>query len=535
MYDVIIKGGLVVDGSGEKGYRADVMVKDGRIAKIGSAENEAAKTVIDAAGRVVTPGFIDYHSHSDLSVLLAPSGYNFPEQGTTTQITGHCGSGPVPYYDGLFEGIRQTHGESKVEELKEICKDYRSFMAEIEKRSFATNMAFYAGQGCIRGAVMGFKAGEPTDAELEEMKKLMAGAMEAGFLGFSTGLVYAPSVYAGEGELAEIAKVAHSYGGSYTSHIRGEGSSVVQSVQEALRVGEKSGIPVIVSHLKVMGKSNEGASKEMLRLIEQHNANGGTAWADQYPYTAGSAPLISQLPPKFATEGNDKLVEKLKDSAMRKIIEEAALNHPEEFESNIYNAGYPGMLIVGAHYTPQYIGKYVSEIAEEEGKAPFDVICDILIANNGVVQGIYFSQNESDMLRIISHPRVMAGSDNSDYPEKRPADKVAGGHPRGTGTMTRRIEILRDNNLLSVEETIHSMTGRPAAVAGIADKVGLLKEGMQADICVLDYDNVRAHADYVHPFRRNDGIDYVLLGGEVIVEHGEYNGKRHGRLLKHKR
>ncbi|MEA4921457.1 MAG: D-aminoacylase [Clostridiaceae bacterium] len=531
MYDLLIKNGLIVDGTGEKGYKADVAVKDGRIAEIAPNIEGMAEEIIDASGLMVTPGFIDSHSHSDSVVLLGTDGYNMLEQGITTQITGQCGTGPVPAYPGLFEEVRQKYGEEKVSELEKVCSSYESFMEAVDKLELGTNMAFYAAQGNIRGKVMGFQMGEADEHQTEAMKKLMAEAMEAGFLGFSTGLVYAPSIYAGTKELVELAKVAHSYGGNYTSHIRGEGNHVIEAMMEAINIGIQSGIPVVISHLKVKGKQNEGVSKQMLDLIDEYNAKGVTVWSEQYPYIASAAPLISQIPPQFAEGGNDKLLERMKDMKLRKEMERCIFEEYDKFESNIYGARYNGILISSAYYTPQYAGKYVSDIAKEEGKDPFDVICDTLIANNGVVQAIYFSQNESDMLRILAHPRVMAGCDASDNLKHMDRDKPAGGHPRGGSTMVRRLELIREHNLMSPEAAIHNITSLPAMVAGLED-TGVIKKGDYADICVIDYDNLKANSDYICPYRKNDGVEYVVVGGKIAVRNGDFTGVKNGRVIR---
>ncbi|MBQ1250461.1 MAG: D-aminoacylase, partial [Clostridia bacterium] len=534
MFDLLIKNGLIVDGSGEKAYKGDIAVRDGIIVQLApSIEGEAAE-VIDAAGLMVSPGFIDSHSHSDQEILLGPDGYNMLEQGITTQLAGQCGTGPVPAYPNLYEGIRQRFGDEKVREMEEKCSSYASFMEAVEQMELGTNYAFYASQGNIRGAVMGFKMGDANAEETEAMKKLMAEAMEAGFLGFSTGLIYAPSIYAGTKELVELAKVAHSYGGNYTSHIRGEGCKVKEAMLEASEIGKQSGIPVVISHLKVKGRQYEGESVNMLKIIDDHNAQGITVWAEQYPYLASATSLTSQIPPKFAEGGNDKLVERMKDPVLRKEMERCVFEDYQEFESNIYGAGYEGILITGAYLTPQYVGRYIAEIAETEGKHPFDAICDIIIANNGVVQCNYFSQNESDMLRIIAHPRVMGGCDASDNAEHYDTERQGGGHPRGTSTMVRRLELIRDHDLLPVEESIRRITALPAQVAHL-EGIGLLKEGMAADLCIFDYAGLKANSDYVHPFRKNEGIEYVIVGGKVAVRHNTFTGVKNGRVLKRSR
>ncbi|MBQ9967028.1 MAG: D-aminoacylase [Clostridia bacterium] len=531
MFDLLIKNGLIVDGSGSAPYIGSVAVKDSKIAAIGPDVSGEAARVINAEGLIVSPGFIDSHSHSDQEILLGPDGYNMLEQGITTQITGQCGMGPVPAYPGLFEGIRQKYGQEKVDELNEICSSYKGFLEAVEKLDLGVNIAFYASQGNIRGKVMGFRMGDANEEETEEMKKLMAEAMEAGFLGFTSGLIYAPSIYAGTKELIEIAKVANKYGGNYASHIRGEGCKVKEAMLEAIHIGEESGIPVIISHLKVKGRQYEGESVNMLKIIDDYNAKGVTVWAEQYPYLASATSLTSQIPPQFAEGGNDKMIERMKDPAMRKEMERCVFEEYEKFESNIYGAGYDGVLITEAYQTPQYVGKYISEIAEAEGKHPFDTICDIITANNGVVQCNYFSQNESDMLRIIAHPRVMGGCDASNYTEHQDPERQGGGHPRGTSTMVRRLELIRDHDLLPIEESIRRITSLAAQVAHL-EGVGQLKEGMFADICVFDYKGLKANSDFVHPFRRNEGIEYVVVGGKVAVEKGAFNGTRNGRVLR---
>lgn len=530
MFDILIKNATVVDGTGAPRFTADIAVKDGLIADIAPNLTGEAKETIDACGKVVTPGFIDYHSHSDSAFIYGTDAYNYLEQGVTTQITGHCGSGPVPYYEGLLDDSKRFLPADEWQKVRDFCDDFKTFTDHVKTMQLGTNMAFYAAQGNIRGRVMNYRADAPTDDEMKQMEALMAQAMECGFLGFTTGLVYAPSVYAGTEELVNIARVAARYGGSYTSHIRGEGNTVVQSVEEAIEIGRRTGIPVVISHLKVLGKKNEGLSEKVIEVIERANREGVYVRADQYPFTAGSAPLVSQIPPKYLTEGVAVLMDKLTDPALRERIRYSVFNEYDEFESGFYQAGYEGCLIAESAMTPEHVGKTLAQLGEEWGCDGLDAACRLLRENNGFVQGIYFSQNESDMLRIISHPYVMGGSDWSDYAEHFACDKVAGGHPRGTGTFTRRIEILRDKNLRTMEEIIHSMTGLPAEVSRLPG-IGVLKVGNRADLCILDYENVRCNADFTHPFKKNDGVEIVLVGGAVAVRNGEATGVKNGSFL----
>ena len=263
MYDLLIKNGTVVDGTGAPRFQADVAVKDGKIARIAPEIAEEAETVIDARGLVVAPGFIDTHTHSDGTVFSPETtGYNHLEDGATTELAGQCGSMAAPYY-GEFD---PSHGISK-EEYERICESYTSYFAYVDSIPHGANLAFFAGQGPIRGKVMGFGDGTPNEEQLEQMRSLMREAMECGCLGFSTGLVYTPSVFAGTHELVEIARVAHEYGGVYTTHIRGEGNQLKESIEEALVIGRESGIPVNISHIKVIGRQNEGNSRDIIRTV----------------------------------------------------------------------------------------------------------------------------------------------------------------------------------------------------------------------------------------------------------------------------
>lgn len=531
MYDVLIQNGTLIDGSGRKRFRGDIAISGDRIAKIAPEINEPASRIINAEGLFVSPGFIDYHSHSDGDVLLNPDSYNFLEQGTTTQITGQCGSGPAPMYENLEYHGQYGLDQQTWEKMTSVCQDFRHFMDHVEQGRYGTNYAFYLPHGNVRGKVMYYSPEKPTTEQMEAMKALVAQAMEAGYMGMTTGLVYAPSVYADVEEIAELSKVVAKYGGSYASHIRGEGDKVIPSVEEAIEVGRRARVPVIISHLKVLGKNNQGKSSHLLRLMEEANREGIRVRADQYPFLAGSAPFIAQIPPKFLTEGKDKLLQRLQDPEFRKTVLHSIFNETEEFQSSIYEAGFEGCFMAAAPKTPQYIGKNIAEIAAEEGKEPIDVACDILIANQGEVQGIYFSQNMEDMLNIIAHPLVMGGSDWSDYTKKIDPEQKSGGHPRGTATMVRRLELLRDYGLLSLESAIYSITGLPADTSGLQG-IGLLREGYRADITIFDYAKLHCNADFTYPFRKNDGIDTVLVGGQVAVEKGLATGVKNGVVLK---
>jgi len=532
MYDIIIKNGQIVDGSGKAAFYGDVAVKDGKIAKIASQIAEASKEEIDASGLQVTPGFIDNHCHTDKTVFTGSDSYNYLEQGVTTQVAGHCGSSPEPYSEAYFYKYKDGCEGAELERRIAISKTPESFMEEALHTSFGTNKAFFIGHNALRADAMGFSGARPDKAQMEKMKANIRKAMEAGYLGYSSGLAYAPSAYGDAEELTELAKELTPCQGIYASHIRGEGDTLLEAVKEAISVGENSGCEVLISHLKVCGKHNEGMSKQVLEEIDRAVARGVTVWADQYPYTAGSAPLNSQIPPRFMEGGIETFLERIAKPEARREILDAIFHDSRAFESGIYTAGFEGSLIVGAKQTPQYVNRTLAQIAADEGKEPIDAMCDLLLANRGIVQGIYFNQNPTDLLRIMGHERVFCGSDWSEYPDaKKNPEQVGGGHPRATATTVRRLELVRDFRLRTMEESVKNLSYDTARAMHLPN-IGQVKEGWNADLCVLDYDRLHACADYTHPFRKNNGISHVIVNGQVAVKDGESLGVRAGRTLR---
>ncbi len=532
MFDLLIKNGIIVDGSGKPAFKGDIAVKDGKIAKIAPCIEGEAAEVIDASGHNVAPGFIDCHSHSDPYPLIGSDSCNYLQQGVTTQVAGQCGASVTPVTDELIKTYEDEASPEQLKQLKVLADTPASFMEAAEKGGKGTNFAFFIGQGQIRDRVMGFDGSKPTPEQMEEMKDWLRQAMEAGFLGFSTGLVYAPSVYADTDELVELAKVLVPYDGYYISHIRGEGRNIAKSMAEFFEIGERSGCNLWLSHFKVMTSAEPDYSVKVLKKMEELTAAGKKVYADQYPYNGGAAPLMSQLPPKFLYGGSDATVERLKDPEIRKQIEYSLLNEGDEFESNIIAAGYGGSLVVGAPGCPQYVNKTLAQIGEEYGKTPLDALCDILIESPNA-SGIYFAQRTTDLVRIMAHPLVFCGSDTSDYDScDYDPEQVGGNHPRSMGTTPRRIELVRDFRMRTMEECIKNIAHDPA-VALKLDGIGLLAEGYNADIVIFDYDKVHANADYMHPQRRNEGIYTVIVNGKVSVREGKViPGVRAGKVLK---
>jgi N-acyl-D-amino-acid deacylase len=325
------------------------------------------------------------------------------------------------------------------------------------------------------------------------------------------------------------------YGGIYVTHLRGEGNNILPALREAIRIGEEAGVSTFISHLKVMGERNRGASVQLLREMDEAISRGLDLWADQYPYTAGSAPLYTQLPPKYLVGGLGVWLENIKKPEVRARLLHSIFNETEEFESGILHAGFDRTLVIAARQTPQYVNKTLGQIARERGVEPVDAMCDLLCANNGVVQCVYFYINVPDMFNIMAHPRVLCGSDTSNWAERFDPESIGGGHPRSAGTMVRRLELVRDFRLRTMEESIKNVTWDASRALKLGNH-GQLREGWDANITVMEYDKLHASADYVHPRRRNTGIHWVLVNGVIAVENGaSIPNVRAGKVIKRAR
>ena len=515
MLDVLIRNGKIVDGSGVPGFYGDVAVKAGKIVKIAPVIAEPAVQTIDATGLVVAPGFIDCHNHSDKNIFANHSAYNALEQGVTTLVAGQCGTSAAPYFPGLLGKLSDDERDAVMLQRKDMC----SCLAAIDQLDLGANMAFFVGHNNLRGKAMGFAADVPTRDQMKSMQLDLIEAMEAGCLGFSTGLIYAPSAHATTEELIELARAMVPYGGIYVSHIRGEDHRVLGALDEAISIGREAGVQVHISHLKVMGLQNAGLAEQLLQRIDKANEEGIVVYADQYPYEASSSSLSSRIPAKFHDGGKAKLLERIADQQIRRQIDE-------------YGLDYDTMYITSLPQTPDYVRKFVGQIAREENRAPVDVLCDILLANKGQGSGIYFNQNAQDLMKIMAHPRVFGGSDSSNFPQQRPdVDAYATSHPRGQGCMVRRLAMQRDHKLCSLETAVHRVTGAPAQALHLSGQ-GLLREGLDANITVFNYAALRDHATYQQPYRANEGIIHVLVNGEIAVMHSKATGTTAGKVLR---
>ncbi len=531
MLDILIKNGTIIDGTGNPGYRSDIAVSNGIIVKIAPQIIEDAARVIEADGLIVTPGFIDTHSHYDFIAVLPSDCALLLEQGVTTQLVGNCGDSLAPYPASVIDPqIPPYLTEKQIRYLKQVCRDPGTFMAHASKQTYGVNTAFMVGHNSLRLHAIGLGNTKATAKQLEEMKAMIRLAMESGMFGFSSGLAYTPSCYADTQELAALAETAAEYGGIYATHIRDEGNYVLDSVSEAIWIGEQSGASVLISHIKIMGKASHGKADQVLGLIESARERGLNVFADQYPYEAASAPLLTQIPPKYLGDGRSSTLSLIADPAARRQIERSIFEETDGFNSCLSFAGYDGSVIAEAGKTPRYLGLSISEAAKAERKEPIDFMMDLLLENDGEVRCLYFSQHMDDILTFLASPFVFTGDDWAVLGDRPDPEKKGGAHPRGTAAFVRKLELARDRRILTPEACIYRMTGGPAKALQLIGR-GLLQEGYAADLCILEYERVHAESDYDYPFRRNRGIRYVVVNGQVAVENGRCTGGKYGKAL----
>ncbi len=523
--NIIISGGTIVDGTGARPYPGSIRICADRIVSIlPPGTTGKAELVIDARGLIIAPGFIDNHSHGDITILSGSAAANKLEQGITTEITGNCGITVSPGAAGAMykADLSGLNFAARCIGRRRLRK-FSGFMQLIEKRDLAVNTAFFVGHGAIRGAVMGFSSGRPGAKEMAAMKRLLADAMESGALGLSTGLEYPPGSFAGSEELTELATVVREYGGVYSTHMRGQGKTLESSVREAITLAEVSGVRLLISHLKARGKDNWGSVGRALELIEEARSGGTEVITDLYHYDAAACPLIGTVPNQFAAGGLKVLAEKLKEPSFRKKVKTAMEETYKDADGLFQNAGYENIMVSKAPVTKEEVGKTITELAAERRQEPFDVFADVISENDGAAEGVYFVTDYNDIELITKHPLSVFCTDAGHPPAL---------HPRYTGEFVKLIsEYVRDRKVLSLQEAVRKASAGPAGFFGFSSK-GIIKEGYDADIVVFDLDSLQAFADYKTPDAKNRGIRWVLVNGEAAVRDDNFTGVMNGRVLK---
>jgi len=529
MLDLLIKNGLIVDGTGKQAYKGDIGIKGGKI-KLGISTSTKSKDIIDAKGKYICPGFIDAHSHADMIYGHEFAAISKLSQGVTTEIVGQCGSSMAPVVLEHEDELKQLLSVGAIDFPDQFSSfvDYSSYNDWLENHPMAINIKRYIGHGSLRIGVMGFDDRKPTNLEIEIMKSKVRDAMEHGALGLSSGLIYAPSCYADANELIELCKIVGEYGGIYATHIRNEADDVIEAVKEALYIGEKANVPVFISHHKVCGKQNYGKSVETLRIIEEAKRKGQKVSLDQYPYTASMTHFYTPIPPQYFANGLNNLITALKNPDTRKEIKLAMESHTPAFDSYYRNCGgWENIQIASLSKTHEFEGMSVAQVAKMLNKDEFDTYFDLLLENNCLGTGIYHCMSEDDLCRIFQHTDVCVGSDSI----CRGIDEK--GHPRNWGTFPKAICYFnKEKNLMSFESVVHKMTLLPAERTMINNK-GAIKEGWDADLVILDYDNLKDNASFIKSNQLASGIEYVIVNGEIVYHDMKLTGKTPGQIIYH--
>jgi N-acyl-D-amino-acid deacylase len=530
-YDILIRGGRIIDGTGNPWYAGDVAIRADRIVAIGKLPNATARRVIDATGMAVSPGFIDMLGQSEVSLLIDNRAVSKLAQGITTEITGEGGSIAPQNAQTIAAaqpGLDPYH-------LKIDWTTLDDYWMRLDKKGTPINIGTYVGAAQVREAVLGDVNRAPTPQELGKMKALVAQAMQQGALGISTALIYPPGHYAKTEELIELANVAAQYGGIYATHMRSEGLNEVAAVREALRIGEEAHIPVEIFHLKVSGKARAGKMVEIVRMIQEARDSGQDVTADMYPYLAGATALASSLPPWVADGGMSKLLERLRDPGVRQRIKTEMSATGERTWENLYldAGGAQGVMVASVVNSElkQYTGKTVAEIAEMQKKDPLDALFDFILADNGLSSALYFIASEEDLQTGLRQPWTSIGLDASEMPLDGPLFEPHT-HPRTFGSMARFLgHYVRELQLLPLEQAIRKITSLPAQRERLVGR-GLIKEGFFADITIFDPGSIIDKATYTAPTQLAEGVKYVLVNGQVAFESGKATGALPGRALK---
>jgi N-acyl-D-amino-acid deacylase len=525
-YDLLIRGGHIVDGTGNPWYESDIAVSGDRIGKLGEV---SAKRVLEASGLVVAPGFIDMLGQSEIALLVDNRSESKLSQGITTEITGEGQSvSPQNTKTKTEQNIAPNNFQIDWETLDE-------YFQRLEQHGTPLNLATYVGAEQVRRAVVGLKDRRPDVQELDEMQNLVRQAMRQGAVGLSTALIYPPGSYAKTDELVALAAVAGQYGGIYATHLRSQGAGETAALEEALRIGREAHVPVEIFHLKVIGKTRWGTMPKLVSTIQAARNAGQDVTADMYPYVAGGTSLSAILPPWVADQGTERMLERLQDPVVRQHIRSELTTDHEDWE-NLYLAsgGATGVKIAEVQGSPalqHYVGMTVAEIAAQQGKDPVNAMLDFIIATRAQSSAIFFEMNEVDVQYGLKQPWVSLCLDSSEESRDGPLFSPHT-HPRTYGSFPRFLgHYVRDLQLMPLEEAIRKMTSLPAQRLQLK-KRGLLKEGFFADITLFDPRTIAGPATYENPTQLARGVKFVLVNGKIEYDNGKLTGVVAGRPLR---
>lgn len=528
-FDIVIVNGHIIDGSGSPWYSGDVGIRNGRIAAIGNLSASPRKRTIDAGGKVVAPGFIDMLGQSELTILVDPRLPSKIFQGITSEITGE-GNSVAPLNDAIIES-----GRSGYEHVR-ITPDWRTlrqYFARLEKQGMGINLASYVGATQVRRMVLGDDDKQPTPAQLEQMRGLVREAMKDGAVGVSTALQYSPAPYAKTEELIALATEASNVGGIYATHMRNEGDSVLEAIDEALRIGREAHIPVEIWHIKVAGKENWGRMPQVVTKINAARAGGVDVSADTYAYTAWYNDFSAFIPPWAHDGGTAKLVERLKDPATRQRIRKDMLTPSKDWNNEWLEIPGADGIMIGAVQNPALLplqGKRLSEIAALWKRDPVDALFDFLIQDPSTEVAV-FAMSQPDVTLALRQPWVAIDNDS----EGTSPEGILGQahpHPRAYGTFPRILaKYVREEKVLTLQDAIRKFSALPAQRMRLTDR-GVLKAGMWADVVIFDPETVQDRATFNNPNQLSEGMDYVLVNGAPVIDQGKMTGALPGKVLR---
>jgi len=529
-FDVVIRNGHIIDGTGSPWYSGDVGIREGRIAAIGILAGASAAHTIDAHGMIVAPGFIDMLGQSELTILVDPHLPSKIFQGITTEITGEGGSA-APLNDAIKTGDQTTYRHYRIEPT---WTTFGGYFARLEKQGMGINLASYVGATQVRRLVLGEVDRAPSPQELARMKGLVRQAMEDGAVGVSTSLQYAPAPYATTEELIALASEAAKYGGIYASHMRSEGDAIIQALEEVFRIGREAHIPVEIWHLKAAGKSNWGRMPEIVKRIEQARASGVDVTADTYAYPAWFNSFSAFIPPWAHDGGDSKMIERLKDPATRRKIRDAMMTPAKDWDNEWQEIPGPEAIQLCVVQNPELRplqGKTIADIAKLWGKDPIDTVFDLLIKDAGFTSVAVFGMSEPDVTLALQQPWVSVDNDSQGTsPEGLLGHEHP--HPRAYGTFPRILrKYVREEKKLRLEEAIRKFSALPAQRVRLTDR-GVLKQGMWADVVVFDPAKITDRATFEKPNQLSVGMEYVLVNGVPVVDGGQQTNKLPGKVLR---
>ena len=529
MFDLVIRNGKIVDGTGNNWFYGDLAVEGDRLAAIGWLGECEAGEVLDATDKVIAPGFLDIHCHSDMAVVRHPECRAKILQGVTTEVNGNCSFTPVPVTEKTRE-YWQARSYFIFGDLAQDWKTFDEYFSAIAGQGVSLNVSSMVGLGALRAAVMGAESRPPSADEMKAMKRLLTQALEEGALGLSTGLIFEPCAFASTDEIVELCGVLRQYDRLYVSHIRGERETSIQATQELIEIGERSGVPVHMSHLEAVDRPNWGKTEREIQRMLDARARGVDVSYDMYPYRGSPIRVFSIIPRWAAQGGYDDVKARLRDPATRRrIIAEA---NPQGWDK-ILVARFGGRTSDPTDPTDltegiaerSALGRSVADLAREHSKDPWDTVFDMFLADTSLILTQTDMLSETDLRVALSHPLGMIASDGTHDPD-------ALLHPRLFGTFAEVLgKYVREERVLRLEEAIRKFTSAPAARLGLRD-LGVLREDARAELTVFDPATIRSKSTYADPERHPEGIEYVIVSGKVVVRQGEHSGARPGRVIR---